>query len=164
MPTASCWRFSKIRERRGEKLRVLKLRHRTCVRVIHRRAGVDQQVTLRVRVGAIFLDEVTIGAPEQTPVEIAQIVAGIVLPILGELGRETREWRTMQARHETLDHRTREQLKRTDARRATRDREIWCGRWCHVSRLTGFTRFDLQDYPVNPEKSCKSCLQLPSCL
>ncbi len=62
-----------------------------------------EQVTLRVRVGAIFLDEVTIGASEQSPIEITQIVAGIVLTILGELGRETGEWRAMQAGHETFD-------------------------------------------------------------
>ncbi len=86
------------------------------MRVAHRRAGVDQQVTLRVRVGAIFFDEVAIRATEQPPIEIAQIVAGIVLPIFGELGREARERRAMQTRHESFDHCAREQFERTNPR------------------------------------------------
>ena len=45
--------------------------------------------------------------PEQAPVEIAQVVAGIVLPVLGELRRETGERRTMQSGHEPFDHRAR---------------------------------------------------------
>ena len=105
------------------------------MRVVHRRAGVDQQVTLRVRVGAILLDEVAIGAAEQTPIEIAQIVAGIVLAILGELGREARERRTMQTRHETFDDRAREQFERADAREQFR---IEKSRWRSDAGVTVF--------------------------
>jgi hypothetical protein len=47
-------------------------------------------VTLRVRIGTIFFNEVAIGTCEQAPVEIAQVVAGIVLAILRELSREAR--------------------------------------------------------------------------
>jgi hypothetical protein len=72
-------------------------------------------MTLRVRVGAIFFDEVTIGTCEQAPIKVAQIVAGVVLAILSELRRETRVWRAMQTRHETFDDGTREQLERSDA-------------------------------------------------
>src|SRR5215211_7638895 len=84
-----------VRQRRREKLRILKLCYRARVRVVHRIAGVDQQVTLRVRISAILLDEVAIGATEQTPIEIAQVVAGIVLTILGEFSREASERRAM---------------------------------------------------------------------
>ena len=56
------------------------------MRVVHRCAGVNEQMTLRVGVGAVLLDEITIGASEQSPIEVAQIVAGIVLAILSEFG------------------------------------------------------------------------------
>jgi hypothetical protein len=61
-------------------------------------------VTLRVRVGAIFFYEITIRAAEETPVEITQVIALIVLPVFRELSRETRKRRTMQAGHKSFDH------------------------------------------------------------
>src|SRR6185503_3076934 len=69
--------IQKIRERGSKKLCVLKLRDFSRVRVVHRCTRIDEYVTLCVRVSAILFDEVTIGAREQAPVEIAQIVAGI---------------------------------------------------------------------------------------
>src|ERR1044071_6182771 len=108
-------------ERRGEELRVLKLGDAALApRVMHRPARVHQERDLRVRVGAVLLDEEAVGAPEQTPVEVAQIVARVVLPVLRELGREPRERRTVQPRDEALDHRPRQQLQRPYARQHLR--------------------------------------------
>ena len=68
----------------GQVLGVLKFRYGRAVRVVHRRAGVDQDVTLGVCISAIFFDEVAISATKESPVEITQIVTGIVLAVLGE--------------------------------------------------------------------------------
>src|SRR5215510_6505479 len=91
-------------------------------------------MTLGVRVRAIFLDEVAIGAREQAPIEIAQVITRIVLTIFGELGRETCERRAVQPGHESLDDGAGQQLKRADPRqnfrvdKAGRAGRCVCGR------------------------------------
>lgn len=89
--------------------------------VVHRGTGIDEQVTLRIRVRSILLDEIAIGAAEQTPVEITQVVAGVVLTILGELGREAGKRRAMQTGHEAFDNRARV-ARVSRCARAIRDR------------------------------------------
>jgi hypothetical protein len=73
-------------------------------------------VALRVGVCAIFLDVVTVGAPQQLPIQIAQIVAGHVLAMLGEFGREASVRRAVQTRYEPFDYRARQQFERRDSR------------------------------------------------
>src|SRR5207245_2315276 len=56
--------------------------------VSHRTAIIDQQMTAQVGLVLEFLDEVTVRAGKEPPVEIARIVAGRVLAVLGELDGE----------------------------------------------------------------------------
>ena len=107
--------IQKVSQGRGQKFRIGEFRNSASLRISHRRAGVDQQMTLRVRVRAIFLDEVAIRAREQPPVEITQIIAGIVLTIFGEFGREACKGRAMQPGHESLDHGARQEFEGANA-------------------------------------------------
>src|SRR5215510_927479 len=76
----------KIGERGGKKLRVLEFGYLALVRVAHRRACINQQVTLGISVGPVLLDEVAVSTTQQTPIQVAQVIAGIVLTIFRELG------------------------------------------------------------------------------
>lgn len=78
---------SEKRQRRREVLRVLELRD-FAAGVAHRSTGVNEQMYSRVSVALILFYVEPIGASEQLPIEVAQIVAGHVLPMLGEVGRE----------------------------------------------------------------------------
>src|ERR1043166_9300403 len=73
----------------GQKLCVLQFGDRGSARIFHRSARIDEQMTLRVCIGAILLNEVAISSTEQAPVEITKIVSLIVLAILCELGGES---------------------------------------------------------------------------
>src|SRR5215510_5525886 len=75
----------KIGERGGKKLRVLEFGYLALVRVAHGRARINQQVTLGVGVSPVLLDEVAISATEQAPIQVAQVVTGIVLTIFRDL-------------------------------------------------------------------------------
>ena len=86
---------SEISQRRCQVLRVLQLGDFPAG-VFHRSARVDQQVDLRVGVGLILFDVKAVGSREQFPVEMAEIVAGHVLAMLGEIRRKSQMRRAMK--------------------------------------------------------------------
>jgi hypothetical protein len=74
-------------------------------------------VALDVGVCPVLPDEVAVCASQEAPVEMAQIVAGHVLTILGKLRGKAGVRRAMQTGYESFHDGTREKLKRTDARK-----------------------------------------------
>ena len=93
-----------VGQRRGRALGVFELRHRRGVApVAHALAGVQQQVADQVRLFLELLQVVLVGPAEDFPVEVAQVVAGRVLAMLGELDREAVEGAAMHARDVALD-------------------------------------------------------------
>src|SRR6185295_14916813 len=78
--------IQQIRYRCGEELCILKFGDRASARVVHRGTSVDQQMALRIGVGAILLDEIAIGPTQKSPVKVSKIITLVVLAILGKLG------------------------------------------------------------------------------
>ena len=105
-----------VRERRGQHAAVLELAHRRAAAIRHRGAHVEQQVALEVGFFLELLDVVAVGARVDLPVERGQVVAGQVLPVLGELDAEAFVGTAVQAREEPFHHRTRLQLHRPEPR------------------------------------------------
>ena len=89
------------RERRRQHRAVFELAHRRRAAIRHRGADVEQQVALEVGLLLELLDVVPIGARVDLPVERRQIVAGQVLPVLGELDAEALVTDCGAARRET---------------------------------------------------------------
>ena len=80
--------------------------------VAHRPAVVDEQVAAQVGLVLELLDVVAVGAGEEPPVEVAEVVAGAVLAVFGELDREAVVGAAVQAAPQPLDHAARAQLQR----------------------------------------------------
>ena len=70
--------------------------------VAHGRAGVEHQRELRICFATIALQVHSLGAGENVPIHVAQVVAGRVSAILGELLAESEVGRAMQARDKTI--------------------------------------------------------------
>ena len=82
---------------------------------------------VRVRVGFVFLQVVAIGARVQLPVDAADVVAGHVAAMLGEIHRRAEVRRPVQPVDEPVDDRLREQLEVADAREDLRVDETGAG-------------------------------------
>jgi len=95
--------MQKVGERGGEGVGVLRFGPAKRA-VIHRAAVVHEQVAAEVGFVLEFLDVVTVAAREEPPVEIARIVTGRILAILGELDGEPVIRTAMNAMPESLDH------------------------------------------------------------
>src|SRR5580765_4314267 len=108
-------------------------------------------MTLRVRISPIFLYEVTVGAGQQPPIEITQVIAGIVLTIFGELSRKAREGRTVQPGHEPFDDGARQQFEGTDTRKNFRIEKA--RRAGSVGRTSSRLVFDRRCFPVPPHRT-----------
>src|SRR5688572_6055483 len=74
----------KIRERGGETARVIELAA-VLKGEAHRAAEIEDDVTAEVRFRLEFLEIEAVGAAEDAPVQAADVVAGDVVAILGEL-------------------------------------------------------------------------------
>ena len=82
---------------------------------------IDREMSSRtdevgVGVGLVLLDVVAIGPRVQPPVDAADVVAGDVAAVLGEVDRRAEERRAVQAVDEALDDGAREQLEVADPR------------------------------------------------
>ena len=75
---------SKKCQRRSEVLRVLKLCY-FAAPIAHRSTRVDEQVYSRVRIALILFYVETVCSSEQFPIQMAQVIAGHVLAMLGEV-------------------------------------------------------------------------------
>ncbi len=100
-----------IGQRCGEEARIIEFAD--LARAIrHRRAGIEQNQQLHVRLALEPLQIETLGAGEDVPVDVAQIVALHVLLIFGELLAETELRRTVQSRDEPVHYRLRDEVER----------------------------------------------------
>src|SRR5207248_10330392 len=92
-----------VRQRRGHLLGVLELAERLAAAVAHAPAGVHDDERLEVRLLLVLLDEEPVGLAVGPPVDVPQLVAGVVLAVLGELGTEPLERAAVDAGEEPLD-------------------------------------------------------------
>src|SRR5436190_10632583 len=81
----------------------------------HRLRDVEQTGEVDVGVGLVLLDIEAIGAPEQLPVDAADVVAGGVAAVLGEVDRRAELRRAVHPVDEPLDDRARHHLEVADA-------------------------------------------------
>ena len=115
-----------VGQRRGRALGVFQLRHRRRVALVaHALAGVQQQVADQVRLFLELLQVVLVGAAEDLPIEIAEVVAGRVLAVLGELDREAVERAAMHARRRSPRRSAARAAASLAAGRASADRDSW---------------------------------------
>jgi len=63
----------------------------------HGGAGVEEEPAPEVGFVLVFFDEMAVGAGEDAPVEVAQVVAGSVLAVFGELGGKAGERTAVEA-------------------------------------------------------------------
>ena len=70
----------------------------------HRGAGVQEDLGAEVGLFFILLDVEPVGPAQNPPVEVARVVAGAVLAVLGELDAEPLVGAGVQPRDEPLDH------------------------------------------------------------
>ena len=104
-----------VGEARAEIAAVFELRD-AAARELHRLRDVEQDREVGVGVGFVLLDVVAVGARVQPPVDAADVVAGDVAAVLGEVDRRAEERRAVQAVDEAVDDGPREQLEVADPR------------------------------------------------
>ncbi len=93
-----------------------------------------------VGVGLVLLDVEAIGARVQPPVDAADVVAGDVAAVLGEVDRRAEVRRAVQAVDEAVDDRARQQLEVADPREDLRIDEPRAGNRVACSLLTMLIR------------------------
>ena len=84
-------------------------------RELHRPAAIQQNGQLAVGFAAIALEIGALGAREDVPIDVTQIVARSVGAVFGELLAETEIGRAVQAGDEAVDHGARHQVQAGDA-------------------------------------------------
>ena len=108
-----------VRQAGREELPVVELGHAPA-RERHRLRDVEQHREIGVGVRFVLLDEVLVGPRVQPPVHAADVVAGDVAAMLGEIDRRAEIRRAVQAVDEPVHDRPREQLEILDARKDLR--------------------------------------------
>ena len=110
-----------VGERRRQVARVGQLRH-ALAPVAHRRRRIDEQERAHLRLVLEALDVVAVDAADRLPVDAADVVAGRVLLVLGELDRRAGVRVLVHARERALDDHARAHAHRPEARDVHRDR------------------------------------------
>ena len=83
--------------------RVIELRNRVGAES-HGSRGVEQNEQLAIGLSAVFLQKAFIGAGEDVPIDVAQVVALAVRAVFGKLLGEPEIGRPVQSRDEAVDH------------------------------------------------------------
>ena len=113
-PTASRWLIIKY-ARAAASRRACSNFEPGPARVSHAPRRIEDQVRFQVRLFLIFLDEISVALAVGPPVDVADLVAGAVLAVLGELNGEPLERAPVQARHHPLDGQPRQQFEPAEA-------------------------------------------------
>ena len=71
---------------------------------VHRRARIDDEMRVEVRLVLVLLHEVAVEFPVGLPVDVPEFVAGAVRPVLLEIDAETARAAPVHATHQALDH------------------------------------------------------------
>src|SRR5207245_2596216 len=69
----------------------------------HAAGSIDEQMGVQVGFFLVFLDVIAVGLAEDAPVDVANLVAGIILAMLGELDAEALVGAFVNAAEEALD-------------------------------------------------------------
>ena len=125
-----------VRQAGGQDARVIELGDALAA-VVHRLRHVEQHREVHVRLGFVLLDVVAIRARPQPPVHPADVVAGHVAAVLGEVDRGAEVRRLVQPVDEAVDDRARHELQVPDAREHNGIHEAGAGD--RVNLLTGPT-------------------------
>ena len=92
-----------VAEGRGQADAIFELGQLLAVGVSHRPREVHHQVAGQVGLGLELLDVEPIGLGEHRPVDVGDVIARGIFPMLGKLDREPLERAGVQARDEALD-------------------------------------------------------------
>lgn len=114
---------SQVGQRRGEKLRILKLVNRTGAET-HRGACIQKYHQMRIGLAEISLDIGSVGASINIPVDESRVIALRVRSVFRELLAETEERGTMQAIEKAMHGRTRDEFKVRQTRQYLRIEEL----------------------------------------
>ena len=128
-PVASRWRRQHQRERGDEPLGVGELGEAEVGRAgpRHRPADVEHHGGAEVGLLLVLLHVQPVVAAQHLPVDVAQLVAGLVHPVLGELDREAAPGRPVQSGQEAFDHTFGHELEPAEARDVHRIEQIETG-------------------------------------
>lgn len=149
-------------ERGGEGIRVGGLCDAARAEV-HRATVVSEEVAAEVGFVLELLDEVAVAPGEEFPIEIARVVAGRVLAILGELDAKAVIRAAMNAAPKALDHNARPHLQTADGHERLRVNQLALraaglvgGRnHCGVEARTCSTSFAMTLSTVTPSASAR---------
>jgi hypothetical protein len=75
--------------------------------ISHAAAGIHQQIRLEVCLFLVFLDVIAVSLAQHAPIDVADFIAGIILPMLGELDAEALIWALVHAGEKALHDRAR---------------------------------------------------------
>jgi hypothetical protein len=104
-----------VRQARGEIAAVFQLGHLAALEP-HRFRDVEEDAEVGVRVRFVLFHVEAVGAREQAPVDAADVVAGNVAAVLGEVDRRSEIGRAVETVDEAVDDRPREQVEIADPR------------------------------------------------
>jgi hypothetical protein len=124
-----------VGEARADEAPVFQLRD-AAARELHRPRDVEQHRQVGVGVGFVLLHVVAIGPGEQPPVDAADVVAGDVAAVLGEVDRRAEVRRPVQAVDEAFDDVARQQLEVADPREDLRVDESCAGKGLLLHMIT----------------------------
>ena len=106
---------NQIRQRRRDELRVLQLGDVAPRGIGHRLAGIQEQIREQVGLLLVLLQVKLVGLGPDFPVDVADVVAGHVLAMLGELDGEAVVRAGMHPGDVALDHHARLQVQPLEA-------------------------------------------------
>jgi len=75
--------------------------------IFHRSAGVAHDVEAYVRLQHVALDAEPIATSVEPPIEVAEVVAGLIIAIVAEFDAETMKWTVVEAAEKTFHDVTR---------------------------------------------------------
>ena len=101
-PAASRCCVAHVAQRCRDEARVIELAHRLR-RVRHGRRSIEQDQQLRIGFAAIALEEALLGAREDVPIDVAEVVALGVGAVLGEFLGEAEIGRAVEPGDEAID-------------------------------------------------------------
>jgi hypothetical protein len=95
---------NQIGQRRGEAFRIFQLRKRGTIALkLHALASVEQEITNQIGLLLVLLQVVLVGLAKDFPIDIPEIVAGDIFPVLGKLNGKAMIRTAMCPGHKSFD-------------------------------------------------------------
>ena len=153
-PHAVALLVREVEERGGQEPPVVQLRDGARAEA-HGCRHVERHHAVGVRVGLELLDVVAVGPGEHAPVHAAQVVAGLVAAVLGEVEREAHVRRAVEAVDEAVHHRARHQFEVAHPRQGGRVHEL---RAAHGGSRTAPVHRYIPDFGAGTASSSRSMI------